>query len=105
MMRAVTSAAAIATALSLGLPTGAAALAPVGPGVVGLWQAEGNAEDPWCASPAAVIGETRRYRMCTPGYHTKRTRPSRTVSASASAGQGSVKRERRSLQQKRRGSR
>jgi hypothetical protein len=45
-----------ALALVLALPAGARALAPVGGGVVGLWQAAGNADDPFQAHDGTLLG-------------------------------------------------
>jgi Concanavalin A-like lectin/glucanases superfamily len=47
----------LAVAFALGLPaTSAAALAPVGPGVVGLWQGEGDATDPFNGHDGTLLG-------------------------------------------------
>ena len=47
----------IAVALVLGLPASAAgALAPVGPGVVALWQGEGDATDPFNGHDGTLVG-------------------------------------------------
>jgi hypothetical protein len=48
---------AIAGVLVLGLPSSAQALAPVGPGVVGLWQAEGDPTDPFNGHDGTLLGE------------------------------------------------
>jgi hypothetical protein len=42
--------------LVLGLPSVAQALAPVGPGVVGLWQGEGDATDPFNGHDGTLLG-------------------------------------------------
>src|ERR1044072_643261 len=47
---------AIVAVLGLGLPAGAHALAPVGPGVVGLWQGEGDATDPFNGHNGTLLG-------------------------------------------------
>jgi hypothetical protein len=47
----------VMAALVLGMPAGADALAPVGPGVVGLWQGEGDATDPFNGHDGTLLGE------------------------------------------------
>jgi hypothetical protein len=47
---------AITAGLLLGLPAAAQGLAPVGPGVVGLWQGEGNATDPFNGHDGTLLG-------------------------------------------------
>lgn len=48
--------AAIAALVVFGVPSGAQALAPVGSGVVGLWQGEGDATDPFNAHDGSLLG-------------------------------------------------
>ncbi len=47
---------AAGAAIALALPSSVMALAPVGPGVVGLWQAEGDASDPFNGHGGALLG-------------------------------------------------
>lgn len=49
---------AITAGLVLGLPAAAQALAPVGPGVVGLWQGEGDATDPFNGHDGTLLAGT-----------------------------------------------
>ena len=49
---------AITAGLVLGLPAAAQALAPVGPGVVSLWQGEGDATDPFNGHNGTLLGGT-----------------------------------------------
>jgi concanavalin A-like lectin/glucanase superfamily protein len=55
--RTLTLMLAIAAVLALGSPSVAQALAPVGPGVVGLWQGEGDATDPFNGHDGTLLGE------------------------------------------------
>jgi hypothetical protein len=48
----------IAALLLLGVPTAAHAVAPAGPGVVGMWPAEGDATDPFNGHDGTLLGGT-----------------------------------------------
>ena len=70
-------------ALGLGLPPPAHALAPVGPGVVGLWQGEGDATDPFNGHNGTLLGEMG-FAPASPGRRSRsRKRSRRSTSPTA----------------------